>query len=58
MQKVLFINKITNLIIVIMCQSGAGFGAEYIMQISQKIAKEMIDTQPYIQAVLGEILPK
>lgn len=35
-----------------------GFGAEYIMQISQKIAAEMINTEPYIKAVLGTILPK
>jgi multicomponent Na+:H+ antiporter subunit D len=35
-----------------------GFGAEYVMQISQHIAKEMIDTQPYINAVLGNGLPK
>ena len=35
-----------------------GFGAEYVMQISQHIAKEMIDTQPYINAVLGNRLPK
>jgi multicomponent Na+:H+ antiporter subunit D len=35
-----------------------GFGAEYVMQISQHIAKEMIDTQPYINAVLGNRLSK
>ena len=35
-----------------------GFGAEYVMEISQKIAVEMIDTQPYIKAVLGSIVPK
>ena len=35
-----------------------GFGAEYVMNISQKIAVEMIDTQPYIHAVLGDILSK
>ena len=35
-----------------------GFGAEFVMQISQKIAAEMIDTQPYINAVLGNVLPK
>jgi len=32
-----------------------GFGAEYVMQIAQKIASEMIDTRPYINAVLGHL---
>lgn len=35
-----------------------GFGAEYIMTISQKIAAEMINPQPYIHAVLGGVFSK
>jgi multicomponent Na+:H+ antiporter subunit D len=30
-----------------------GFGAEIVMQVSQKIASDLTDTGPYIQAVLG-----
>ena len=31
-----------------------GFGAEHIYQITQQISEEMMDTSPYIQAVLGK----
>jgi len=30
-----------------------GFGAEHIMLVSKHIASQMIDTTPYIKAVLG-----
>lgn len=30
-----------------------GFGAEHIFQITQQISREMLNTEPYIQAVLG-----
>lgn len=44
---------IVPVVILTMVSLYIGFGAEHIMQVSQHIANQMMDTSPYIKAVLG-----
>ncbi len=44
---------IAEILAIVLVSLFIGFGAESIMQVSQKISTDLINPAPYIQAVLG-----